>query len=153
MSISNHQVCCWSSGLKTCTCMWWFLHGSSNPGCPVLLRTQGGEWRPSAMSDSEHWASPCMTAKPRRKRSAYDCALKRTWHGNLQLIIEQTLLHLYTMTKNVYIVQVLTEEVHQKCLNVVILAIYPDVYLSVMTTLSWTTNGPSISNNETQILV
>lgn len=56
---------------------WRFLHGSSSPVCPVVLRTHGGECLPSAMSDSEHWASPWITARPRRRRSAYDWALGR----------------------------------------------------------------------------
>lgn len=66
--------------------VWWLLHGSSKPECPKVLRTHGGECRPSAMSDSEHWASPCMTARPRRKRSAYDWALKsqRQDSGDIQ---------------------------------------------------------------------
>lgn len=50
---------------------WVFLQGSSSPVCPVVvLRTHGGECLPSAMSDSEHWASPWITARPKRRRSA-----------------------------------------------------------------------------------
>lgn len=56
---------------------WVFLQGSSSPVCPVVLRTHGGECRPSAMSDSEHWASPWITARPKRRRSAYDWALTK----------------------------------------------------------------------------
>jgi hypothetical protein len=49
------------------------LHGSSRPGWPEVVRPEdigGGECLPSAMSDSEHWASPCITARPSRSRSA-----------------------------------------------------------------------------------
>lgn len=79
----SHRV--QAAGLCRST-VWWLLHGNSKPECPKVLRTHGGECRPSAMSDSEHWASPCMTARPRRKRSAYDWALKRQWQerGEIQ---------------------------------------------------------------------
>lgn len=46
------------------------LHGSSRPVCPVIARDKGGECRPSAISDSEWWASPCITASPSRSLSA-----------------------------------------------------------------------------------
>lgn len=46
------------------------LHGSSRPVCPVVVRDTGGDCRPSAMSSSEWWASPCITASPSRSLSA-----------------------------------------------------------------------------------
>lgn len=56
-----------------CACA---LHGISMLGwmAPVVL-TVGGECRPSTWSDSASWASPWITAIPRRSRSANDWAL------------------------------------------------------------------------------
>lgn len=53
------------------------LHGISMLGwmAPVVL-TVGGECRPSTWSDSASWASPWITAIPRRSRSANDWALR-----------------------------------------------------------------------------
>lgn len=73
----------------------WFIRGAQSPVCdeffasvcalhgismlgwmaPVVL-TVGGECRPSTWSDSASWASPWITAIPRRSRSANDWALR-----------------------------------------------------------------------------
>ena len=54
------------------------LHGISMLGwmAPEVLMV-GGECRPSTMSDSASWASPWITAMPRRRRSANDWALRK----------------------------------------------------------------------------
>lgn len=63
-----------------CVCVF-VLHGISMLGwiAPVVL-TVGGECRPSTWSDSASWASPWITAKPRRSRSANDWALHSHTH-------------------------------------------------------------------------
>lgn len=63
------------------------LHGISMLGwmAPVVL-TVGGECRPSTWSDSASWASPWITAIPRRSRSANDWALHTHTERTLQML-------------------------------------------------------------------
>lgn len=77
------------------------LHGISMLGwmAPVVL-TVGGECRPSTWSDSASWASPWITAIPRRSRSANDWALHTQTERKIEILLYLLFITAYSTSSD-----------------------------------------------------